>query len=112
MALPQVSPGTWPAFNKYVYVGFKQNSGEPFRALALLFSAYNICAAILFQNILGIISISSSFDPDEAQKLGPNYLQRFSVDSTSMQSYKSTTTDPYFIAVMLIEMSGQNCFIS
>ena len=32
MALPLVPPGTWPAFNKYLYVSFKQNSGERFRA--------------------------------------------------------------------------------
>ena len=29
---PQVSPGTRPAFNRYLYVSFKQNSGERFRA--------------------------------------------------------------------------------
>ena len=29
---PQVSPGTWPAFNRYLYVSFKQNSGERLRA--------------------------------------------------------------------------------
>ena len=28
MAPPQVSPGTWSAFNKYLYVSFKQDSGE------------------------------------------------------------------------------------
>ena len=32
LAPPQVSPGTWPAFNRYLYVIFKQNSGERFRA--------------------------------------------------------------------------------
>ena len=26
--LPQVSPGTWSAFNRFQYVSFKQNSGE------------------------------------------------------------------------------------
>ena len=31
-ALPQVSPGTWPAFNIYHHVSVKQNSGERFRA--------------------------------------------------------------------------------
>ena len=35
--------------------------------------------------------------------MGPNYLQRLSVDNTSMQSYQSTTTASYFIEVMLIE---------
>ena len=29
---PQVSPGTWPAFIRYLYVSFKQNLGEQFRA--------------------------------------------------------------------------------
>ena len=28
---PKVSLGTWPAFNRYLYVSFKQNSGEQFR---------------------------------------------------------------------------------
>ena len=28
----QVSTGTWPAFNRYLHVSFKQNSGERFRA--------------------------------------------------------------------------------
>ena len=27
-----MSPGTWPTFNRYLYVGVKQNSGERFRA--------------------------------------------------------------------------------
>ena len=31
-APPQVSLETWPAFNMYLYVSFKQNSGERFRA--------------------------------------------------------------------------------
>ena len=32
MAPPEVSPGTWSAFSRYLYVSFKQNSGERFRA--------------------------------------------------------------------------------
>ena len=32
MASPKVSPGTWSAFNRFLYVSFKQNSGERFRA--------------------------------------------------------------------------------
>ena len=32
MAQRQVSPGTWSAFNRYLYVSFKQNSGERLRA--------------------------------------------------------------------------------
>ena len=32
LAWPKVSTGTWPAFNRYLYVSFKQNSGERFRA--------------------------------------------------------------------------------
>ena len=32
LAPPQVSPGTWPALNIYLYVCFKQNSGERLRA--------------------------------------------------------------------------------
>ena len=32
MAPPQVSSGTWSAFNRYLYVSFKQNSGERFSA--------------------------------------------------------------------------------
>ena len=32
LSLPQVLPGTWPAFNRYLYVSFKQNSGEQFSA--------------------------------------------------------------------------------
>ena len=33
MALCQVSPGTWSVFYRYLYVNFKQNSGEPLRAI-------------------------------------------------------------------------------
>ena len=29
---PQASQGTWPAFNRYLNVSFKQTSGERFRA--------------------------------------------------------------------------------
>ena len=32
LALPQVSLGNWPAFNRYLYVSFKQNPGKRFRA--------------------------------------------------------------------------------
>ena len=32
MVPPQVSPGTWPTFNIYLYVSFKQNSCERLRA--------------------------------------------------------------------------------
>ena len=32
MAQPQLSTGTWPAFNRYLYVSFKQNSGKQFKA--------------------------------------------------------------------------------
>ena len=30
-ALTQMSPGTWPAFNRYLYISVKQNSGERFK---------------------------------------------------------------------------------
>ena len=32
MALSKVSPGTWSNFDRYLYVSFKQISGERFRA--------------------------------------------------------------------------------
>ena len=32
IGLAHLSPGTWPAFKRYLNVSFKQNSGERFRA--------------------------------------------------------------------------------
>ena len=51
--LPQVSPGTWSAFNRFLYVSFKQNSGERFCAICpscscsktkLIYSFLKICS--------------------------------------------------------------------
>ena len=42
----QVSPGTWSAFNRYLYVSFKQNSGERFRG------TWPSCLCVVFLMLL------------------------------------------------------------
>ena len=55
MALPLVSLGTWSAFNRYLYVSFKQNSGERFRA------SWPSCLEV---------SLENSVEPDQTAPFG------------------------------------------
>ena len=55
-ALPQVSPGTWPAFNRYLYVSVKQNSDERFRATL---------PSCLFIANLVLLDLSMAYDHGE-----------------------------------------------
>ena len=49
---PQVSPGTWPYSNRYIYVSFKQNSGEPFRVTWP--SCFYLCSQLNVGCFLGV----------------------------------------------------------
>ena len=79
LAPPQMSPGTWLAFNRYLYVSFKQNSGERFRAswpTCLKFLSSFPQTYSVLHGIWIFFIISSSIQPPPFMVYG-NFFHRF-----------------------------------